>query len=158
METAGLKLAMAQNQETLKNDLSEIVRSMRKAHKNSAIREYLEMDSAFHYAFFANCGNKHLHDSYNLFSGKIAALRTHLATKPGHTKLSLDEHLLMLEIVKSGDAKKGESVLVEHIGRTRDAYSLSRPQIKRMKRQRDDQIINISKIFFYTSKTAWTLR
>ena len=124
METAGLKLAMAQNQETLKNDLSEIVRSMRKAHKKSAIREYLEMDSAFHYAFFANCGNKHLHDSYNLFSGKIAALRTHLATKPGHTKLSLDEHLLMLEIVKSGDAKKGESVLVEHIGRTRDAYSL----------------------------------
>ena len=47
-----------------------------------------------------------------------------LPQKPGHTKLSLDEHLLMLEIVKSGDAKKGEIVLVEHIGRTRDAYSL----------------------------------
>jgi DNA-binding GntR family transcriptional regulator len=129
VETAGLKMAMAHNHETLLEELSEIVRSMQKAHKKGATREYLEMDSAFHEAFFTNCGNKHLHDSYNLFSGKIAALRTHLAAKPGHTKLSLDEHLLMLEIVKSGDVNKGENVLVEHIGRTRDAYSLEIPDV-----------------------------
>ena len=52
VETAGLKLAMAQNHETLLNDLSKIVRTMRKAHKKTAIRDYLEMDSAFHYTFF----------------------------------------------------------------------------------------------------------
>jgi len=124
VETAGLKMAMSHNHETLLNELTKIVHTMQKAHEKGAIREYLEMDTDFHKAFFTNCGNKHLYDSYNLFSGKIAALRTHLATKPGHTKLSLHEHLLILGIVKSGDAKKGKSVLVEHIGRTRDTYSL----------------------------------
>lgn len=124
VETAGLKMAMAQNPESLLDELTEIVQSMKKAHTKGAIREYLEMDSAFHFAFFANCGNKHLHDSYNMFAGKIAALRTHLAVKPGHTKLSLKEHIAMLDIVKSGDALKGEAVLKEHIGRTRDTYSL----------------------------------
>ena len=124
VETAGLKMAMAHNHKKLLDELTEIVQSMKKAHKTNATREYLEMDSAFHYAFFANCGNKHLHDSYNLYAGKIAALRTHLAVKPGHTKLSLKEHVLMLDIVKSGDVKKGETVLKDHIGRTRDTYSL----------------------------------
>lgn len=129
VETAGLKMAMAQNQDAFVAELSEIVQSMKKAHKKAAVREYLEMDSAFHYAFFTYCGNKHLHDSYSLFSGKISALRTHLAAKPGHTKLSLDEHSMMLEIVKSGDVVKGESVLVEHIGRTRETYSLEVPDV-----------------------------
>jgi len=129
VETAGLKMAMAHNQEAFLSELAEIVRSMKKAHKKGAVREYLEMDSAFHYAFFTHCGNKHLLDSYSLFSGKIASLRTHLAAKPGHTKLSLDEHLLMLEIVKSGDEVKGESLLKEHIGRTRETYSLEIPDV-----------------------------
>ncbi len=124
VETAALKLSMQRNNQKLLKELSDIVRTMESVHKKGSIRKYLEMDSAFHHSFFANCGNKHLFDSYQLFSGKVAALRTHLAAKPNHTKMSLDEHLAILEIVKSGDTKTGERVLSDHIGRTRDAYAL----------------------------------
>lgn len=124
VETAALKLAMERDHEKLLRELTDIVTTMKSAHKEGSIRQYLEMDSAFHHSFYANCGNKHLFDSYQLFSGKVAALRTHLAAKPNHTKKSLNEHLAMLEIVKSGDVKKGESVLIAHIGRTKDTYSL----------------------------------
>src|SRR5262245_54252035 len=68
-------------------------------------------------------GNSYLRDSYERYVGKIAALRTHLAMKPLHTRLSFQEHQEMLETIRSRDVEGTKAILAIHIGRTRQSYS-----------------------------------
>jgi len=86
-------------------------------------RAYLELDTRFHATFFEHCGNSYLRDAYERNVGKIAALRTHLATKPLHTKMSFQEHRQMLETVRRRDVAGTLAILDVHIGRTRQTYS-----------------------------------
>ena len=73
--------------------------------------------------FSTHCDNRYLLESYERNVGKIAALRTHLAIKPLHTKLSFQEHRQMLETIRKGDVATTLVVLDAHIGRTRETYS-----------------------------------
>jgi DNA-binding GntR family transcriptional regulator len=82
------------------------------------------MDTEFHLAFFANCGNAYLQNAYGLYAGKIAALRTHLADKPKHTQLSLEEHGEIVRAVRSNDVSGLIRILDYHIGRTQETYEI----------------------------------
>ena len=80
-------------------------------------------DTAFHEAFFASCGNSYLSETYALYVGKIAALRTHLAVKPAHTDKSYAEHREMLALLRGGELQAALGVLDTHIARTKTTYS-----------------------------------
>lgn len=124
LETAALQLAMAEKPAFLLRDLEAIEAKMRKALEKGEVRKYLELDTSFHLAFFANCGNSYLQNVYGLYSGKIAALRTHLANKPQHTSLSLKEHSEIVEAVRKGNVTALIDVLERHIGRTQETYEI----------------------------------
>lgn len=124
LETAALEIAMTVNPAGLLRDLSAIEVRMQKALAKGDVRAYLGMDTEFHLAFFANCGNAYLQNAYGLYAGKIAALRTHLADKPKHTQLSLEEHGEIVRAVRSNDVSGLIGILGHHIGRTQETYEI----------------------------------
>lgn len=124
IESAALKLSIARNRESLVADIAQIVERMASAQTAKDIRLYLRLDTEFHAAFFRHCENNYLRDSYDRYVGKIAALRTHLAAKPQHTKLSFDEHVRLLDVFRGGTDTDISKILTAHIERTRDTYSI----------------------------------
>lgn len=124
LETAALEIAMVFNPGGLLRELEAIEARMRDALAEGDVRGYLGMDTEFHLAFFANCGNSYLQNAYGLYAGKIAALRTHLADKPQHTRLSLDEHGDLVAAVRSQDVTRLNRILDNHIGRTQETYEI----------------------------------
>jgi DNA-binding GntR family transcriptional regulator len=103
--------------------LGEVVAGMREARRADDVRRYLALDTAYHAAFFAHCGNLMLRDTYDRLAGRIAALRTHLAQKPSHTERSMDEHVRMLDAACGGREADLFALLDRHIERTRDTYA-----------------------------------
>ena len=86
-------------------------------------RAYLRLDSAFHGHFFANCNNRYVAEVYARLAPKIAALRTHLAIRPDHTRLSYEEHQKILQAVRRSHDNETMAILERHIDRTRSAYT-----------------------------------
>lgn len=124
LETAALEASMSVDPAALLRDLEAIEGRMRKALAEGDVRAYLGLDTDFHMAFFANCGNSYLQNAYGLYAGKIAALRTHLADKPQHTQLSLAEHGQIVAAVRAGDVTTLVEILSDHIGRTQETYEI----------------------------------
>lgn len=125
IEAAALKLAIERNRDALVADTSSIVTQMQEAQARGDTKGYLALDTKFHEAFFTHCDNAYLRDSYARYAGKIAALRTHLAVKPMHTRLSMQEHAALVDIFRAGTDEEIHKVLDAHIGRTRESYSES---------------------------------
>lgn len=123
VEAAALGLALARGADGFVADIDKIVGEMAAAQRRGDQRLYLSLDTRFHATFFEHCGNSYLRDSYERYVGKIAALRTHLAGKPLHTKMSFQEHRQMLETIRLGDVAATLAILDAHIDRTRQTYS-----------------------------------
>lgn len=123
IEPAALDLAVQRDRDGLVADIDAIVARMAEARAQNDTKAYLRLDTEFHAAFFKHCGNMYLRDSYERYAGKIAALRTHLAVKPLHTKLSFEEHVAIRDILKNGTYEEIKGIIDAHIGRTREAYS-----------------------------------
>ncbi|WP_435106070.1 GntR family transcriptional regulator [Arhodomonas sp. AD133] len=124
IEFAALELAIEHDHEGLVKVLRRIVEGMQRAHAAGEIVEYLSLDTDFHMSFFDHCGNSYLKNSYSQYVGKIAALRTHLSSKPDHTRLSLKEHGEILDAVVQKDIDSLKRLLDEHIGRTQKTYEI----------------------------------
>jgi len=124
LEEAALRLAVEHDQMRLAKKLAEGYSGMVAARKKLDIRSYLDLDTAFHAAIFAHCNNGYLADAYRLVSGKSAALRAHLATKPHQTDLSFGEHKTISEAVKDGDLNLALRTLRTHLGRAPKTYSM----------------------------------
>lgn len=124
LEAAALELSMAADPAGLLRDLEEIETWMRKALSEGDVRAYLGLDTDFHLVFFTHCGNSYLQKAYALNVGKIAALRTHLANKPQHTQMSMEEHQQIVRAVRAQDLPTVIKVLGDHIGRTQETYEI----------------------------------
>jgi DNA-binding GntR family transcriptional regulator len=124
LEAAALELSMAVDPDGLQRDLEAIEVQMDGTLSAGDVRAYLGLDTDFHLAFFAHCGNRYLQSAYALYSGKIAALRTHLATKPQHTQMSMTEHRAIVRAVRARDQPGLVRILGEHIGRTQETYEI----------------------------------
>lgn len=123
IESTAVRLAMERNREGLAADIAAVVADMAAARARGDSREYLALDTRFHEVLFRYCGNPYLSDSYARYVGKIAALRTHLAVKPMHTRHSFDEHQRLRDIFAKGTIDEAEAVLSAHIERTRTTYA-----------------------------------
>lgn len=123
LESAALKMAIERHPEETAKALEAIVARMAHAQKNNLRAAYLKEDSLFHEAFFSCCGNSLMRETYDMQAGKISALRTHLASRPGHTVSSFAEHQAILKAVEKRDPARALAILDTHIGRTRLSYS-----------------------------------
>jgi DNA-binding GntR family transcriptional regulator len=83
-------------------------------------------DSALHDAFFAHCNNHYLVESYQLVSGRVAALRTNLSSPIDvRTPASFDEHRRLLRWFERGDLAAFETLLTQHISNSGKTYARS---------------------------------
>lgn len=123
LEAAALRLALERNRARLIEGLADVCAGMDKVRAAGDERAYLRLDSAFHEQFFANCGNRYFAEAYARIVPKVAALRTHLAIRPDHTRMSHQEHKQILRAIEDKRDKELMSILDKHIERTRSAYT-----------------------------------
>jgi DNA-binding GntR family transcriptional regulator len=123
LEAAALRLAFERDRSGLLGGLEGTVAEMQRARTAQNLRAYLNADTAFHEVFFEACGNPLLADTYSMYVGKIAALRTHLAVKPLHTERSFEEHRDILASIVASDFPKCLKILDQHIERTKTTYA-----------------------------------
>jgi DNA-binding GntR family transcriptional regulator len=102
LEATALRLAFERERPGLVKGLTVIVRDMEAARQGRNMRSYLNADTAYHQVFFRNCGNPLLADTYRIYLGKIAAVRTHLV---------------------ADDLVKTLGILDRHIERTKTTYA-----------------------------------
>lgn len=124
LEGAALAASLRNDPASLENDIAKIVAEMEQAQTSGDQTTYLMLDTKFHLAFFEHCNNQYLQGAYALYSGKISALRTHLAMKPKHTSMSFDEHKEMLVAIGRRNIDALQSILDRHIGRTQETYEI----------------------------------
>lgn len=123
LEAAALKMAIKRHPGQTVAELAAIVARMESARRDNDRLAYLREDSNFHKALFASCGNQLMMQTYDMQTGKISALRTHLARRPGHTESSFEEHKGILQAVRDRDPERALAILDTHIGRTRLTYT-----------------------------------
>jgi DNA-binding GntR family transcriptional regulator len=123
LETAALRLAFERDRNGLTRALESTVAEMKRARASQNLRGYLNADTRFHEVFFKNCGNPLLAETYSIYVGKIAALRTHLAVKPLHTERSFEEHCQILRCIGKHDLTEAMQILDRHIERTKTTYA-----------------------------------
>lgn len=124
LETAALTLAIQEDPQGLADALQNVVEQMDQAQSEADHRRYLELDNDFHQCFFDFCGNSYLTNSYVRYAAKIAALRTHLASKPRHTTLSYQEHGEIVTAIREGQRGAVLTILERHLGRTHETYEI----------------------------------
>ncbi|MCK1589087.1 GntR family transcriptional regulator [Bradyrhizobium sp. 169] len=124
LESAGLRFSIERNNAKLVELLASIVTDMEECFDVKNPRTYQQLDNAFHNAFFVNCGNSLLAKAYEAINPRISALRTHLSTPQIYLlKRSLEEHRLMVDLVRDGDQPTALQLLREHIRRTQEFHS-----------------------------------
>lgn len=123
LERTALGLALERAPQRLAERWAAIVAEMAAARAAGDERRYLDADTAFHTTLFDLCGNGYISEAYGLHLGKIAALRTHLAAKPGHTALSFQEHGAMAAAIARHDRAATLAILDTHIDRCQTSYA-----------------------------------
>lgn len=122
LEKAAFRFALERSPESFAANLDRICRAMTVARQTNDTQGYLRLDSEFHETFFIECRNQYLANSYQLISGRMAALRNRLGTDPAHMEKSYREHLQIAQCARSGDADRSVSLLEGHIGRKQGSY------------------------------------
>ena len=123
LESTAMRLAFERRLTDLVQGLSDVVSEMEAARAAGDIRAYLAADTAYHHVLFACCDSPLIAEAYDRYSGKIAALRNHLAAKPRHTDLSFAEHIEILDKLTAGAIDHALAVLDRHIQRTKATYA-----------------------------------
>ena len=85
---------------------------------------YGRADTTLHDAFFAHCGNRYLVESYQLVSGRVAALRTNLSAPIDvQTPASFEEHRKLLRLFARGEFAAFETLMTSHIANSGLTYA-----------------------------------
>jgi DNA-binding GntR family transcriptional regulator len=92
------------------------IRAMEQAAAANDNVAYGRADTALHEALFAHCGNRYLVESYQLVSGRVAALRTNLSAPIDvQTPASFEEHRLLVRLFERGDFAQFGKLMTSHI-------------------------------------------
>jgi DNA-binding GntR family transcriptional regulator len=127
VELAALRLSFARRRDDMLRDMRRAVAMMDHAQQAGDRLEMARADTAFHLAIAENCGNAYLLNSYALFSGRIAALRTHnVATVNSLRNKATAEHRAIVAALARGELGRAEAILDEHVSRMRLVYLSAR--------------------------------
>lgn len=122
LECTALRLAVERNAEAFAHSLEQLVDKMTHARAGGDDKSYLNLDTAFHQAFFDHADNPFLDDAYQTIASKMAALRTRLGGHPHHMEKSYQEHAAMRDCVRNQDIDEATRILIAHIGRKEGSY------------------------------------
>jgi DNA-binding GntR family transcriptional regulator len=121
IETEALGLAMRRDLPGLVAALRANLARMPKG-KNADPRLVHELDTEFHEAIVAACGNAHLVDAYGLVGRRIEALRYRLPEHDEQVGHCQQNHTRIVARIAEGDVRRAQSALREHVLSTQDSY------------------------------------
>ncbi len=123
LEAAALRMALARNPEALVSGLSKSITEMQAALEKQDVGRYTRGDLQFHKAIIETCGNRSIAQAYERTISPVMALRTHLFTIMNATlDRSMEEHAVLVEACRSGDADEAVRLLEEHVSHLVDAF------------------------------------
>lgn len=124
LENQTVRVALARVRDRFLAELSGIVDDMQTALDQQDTAGYGRLDTCFHNAAFAHCGNSYLRDANSLVAGRIAALRANItAPYAERREESFREHREMTALLAAGEIDAFSAVLKTHISRTEIVYS-----------------------------------
>ena len=127
VELAALRLSYARRRDDMLADMRKAIVMMEHAQAAGDRIEMARGDTAFHQSIAENCGNAYLLGSYALFSGRIAALRTHNVTTINSLRnKAMTEHRAIVAALAKGDLDRAMAILDEHVSRMRLVYLSAR--------------------------------
>lgn len=123
LETAALKLAIANDAPGLRVRWSAIVEDMQAALADADAERYRTLDGAFHRVMFELADNPYLLEAFDLIAFRIQALRNRLSLDPTLNSTSFDEHVRLAAMVPDGaSVDEIVALLGRHIEWTREHY------------------------------------
>lgn len=123
LEVRAAALALERDRSGLHKALSAALSVMTTACRDNDMSAYAAADSDFHNAFIDGCDNHYLRQAFTVGSGRVAALRVHLAAfSTGEPKRSFDEHQAIAALCEKGDIDGIQRILQAHIMRTKENY------------------------------------
>ncbi|MEI4472439.1 GntR family transcriptional regulator [Frigidibacter sp. MR17.24] len=124
LEREAARLAHAADRDVLIAAIETLIATMERAEAAGDTRAYAQADTAFHTTFFDLCGNALVRNAYQLADARIATLRTVLTAQyDERRRSSFDEHREMLAAFRADDLATFETILHEHVDRTRRVAS-----------------------------------
>lgn len=124
MEVQASNWAFERNRESTTAALTAAIELMEHAIEAQDMHAFGQADTIFHQAFFDFCDNSYLQTTYTMSLGQVAALRTHLALYlDGEWRLAYDDHCAFRDMFISGDRTALNSMLTEHIARSRSNFT-----------------------------------
>ncbi|SMQ85444.1 transcriptional regulator, GntR family [Devosia lucknowensis] len=123
IEVHAMKFALGRNKGELMARISDVTAAMGAAMQSHDAVSYGKLDTDFHQAFVDCSDNPYVQDAYQLVSGRIAALRTHLTRPIEHLRqLSFTEHQKLVELVAAEDIDGFGRLMDAHVDRTGEIY------------------------------------
>jgi DNA-binding GntR family transcriptional regulator len=124
IEPKAAELAYARDREGTTAAIEAALDVMAKAFAAKDRIAYGRADTAIHEAFFAHCGNRYLDESYQLVSGRVAALRTNVSSPIDvETQASFDEHRTLVQLFSRGDLAAFSELMTTHINNSGLTYA-----------------------------------
>lgn len=129
VEVDALRLAMLRNRAPTLAAMKAAAERMQAACEDGDRRRIARADDEFHDALLVNSGNPYLINAYGLFSGKVAALRSHRSIAPTFATANA-EHFAIIAMLEDGDLQGALDALGMHVVRMADRFEeglLARP-------------------------------
>jgi DNA-binding GntR family transcriptional regulator len=116
LEDDAMREAMRRNPDNVQRRLNEAIAAMRTAIAAADWDAYRRHDSAFHFAFLEESGNRYVEKAYLLTSTALEALRVRLQRGQGNFRIrSFNEHVTIAADLHAGEMDKAAALLRYHI-------------------------------------------
>ncbi len=124
IEPKAAELAFAHDRDGAVTAMEQAITAMEQALAARDNVAYGRADTAIHDALFAHCGNRYLEESYQLVSGRVAALRTNLSAPVDvQTPESFEQHRTLLHLFARGELDAFEALMTTHITASGATYA-----------------------------------
>jgi len=116
LENEALREAVVRRPAVVQSRMRQAIDAMSRAITAADWESYRRHDSAFHFSFLEESGNRYIEKAYLLTSTALEALRVRLQRGEGNFRTrSFHEHITIADDLKAGDLEKAAKLLREHI-------------------------------------------
>ena len=127
VEVDALRLAMRQRPEETLAAMKAAAERMDVACEDGDRLRGARADDDFHEALLMNSGNPYLISAYRLFSGKVAALRSHRSNLPTR-HVANAEHFEIIKMLERGALQPALDALAAHVLKMAERYGEEEPR------------------------------
>lgn len=125
LETTALSLAMRSQRHALIACLGRLVEPMQRCVDRQDATNFSRLDTQWHEAVIARCGNEHLVRAYREVGSRLALLRNLLRRDAAVTAASCGDHRRLFDLVQADREDEAVSLLAQHVSNGTDFYTHS---------------------------------